>query len=170
MLIEQNMTYQEIGDAFGITRQAVYWRLKKAGLKPGSQAKHRKASLIARLSEAHARIMSREATVAEEAERLGYTQSGMRSVMLRNGMPIRVPQPEPEHGTRARYQKGCKCDECKRSHADHQASLRGLEPPNHGTESGYINYACRCQPCKEAARAAVRARLAALRQRREIAA
>ena len=31
---------------------------------------------------------------------------------------------EPEHGTRQRYQKGCKCDQCSQANAAYKAGLQ----------------------------------------------
>lgn len=56
-----------------------------------------------------------------------------------------------EHGTRGRYQWGCKCAACRGANRDHTAALRnrdrGVEVHN---ASGYRNYGCRCPICTEA--------------------
>jgi Zn ribbon nucleic-acid-binding protein len=70
---------------------------------------------------------------------------------------------KPDHGTRARYTLGCKCDDCKRANRDYQRAYRngarqGRTTPTtakerpHGTRSRYV-VGCRCDPCQEANRA-----------------
>lgn len=68
------------------------------------------------------------------------------------------------HGTRWGYEgHGCRCDECKRAHADHvllQARRKGRpekKTARHGTRSKYVK-GCRCQPCRAAALAYERKR------------
>jgi len=62
-----------------------------------------------------------------------------------------------EHGAR-RYNRGCRCEECKAGHAERAAQQRerrrqrALDPedPRHGTLSFYSNYGCRCDRCRSA--------------------
>lgn len=53
-----------------------------------------------------------------------------------------------QHGTRSKYQAGCRCDDCRRANRESQRRLKGRQPPSHGY-SGYKNYGCRCQVCKD---------------------
>lgn len=39
--------------------------------------------------------------------------------------PARTRRPAPEHGTPARYQRGCRCDECREARADQARAYRG---------------------------------------------
>lgn len=169
--IEEGLTYGQIGERYGITRQRVGQLLG-----PLELARDRGQAKIAReqrLRASHARLQSGTVTLAEEAENLGYASAeSLRSAFYELGLRYSAPaKPVPEHGTIARYRSrihGCRCEECRRANAEHQNRLRGEEPPNHGTYSGYINYGCRCKACKEAHRATVRARRATKRQRREV--
>ena len=61
-----------------------------------------------------------------------------------------------EHGTRAMYQKGCRCQECKSAQARgaheyrEKRKAQGAQNPElipHGTYSGYITWCCRCEEC-----------------------
>jgi len=55
-----------------------------------------------------------------------------------------------EHGTRARYRRGCRCDSCRGANAAYDRKLRaraGL--PEHGKRSTYTA-GCRCDPCRAA--------------------
>ncbi len=59
----------------------------------------------------------------------------------------------PPHGTRNRYQAGCRCEDCMEALRAYHKSLRLTgTAPNHGTVSGYKNYGCRCEPCRKAHR------------------
>lgn len=56
----------------------------------------------------------------------------------------------PDHGTRARYSRGCRCDQCRGANAAYDRELRaraGL--PEHGKRSTYTK-GCRCDPCRAA--------------------
>lgn len=169
LYVEEGLTYEQIGKRYGITRQRV-----GQILGPLAIAKHQGARYFAeRLQElraTQARINSGESTLKDEAQRLGYAKGEyLRSAFSRYGLRIRVPPPpEPEHGTTHRYQRGCKCGECRRAIREYNANLRGKgEAPNHGTESGYRNYGCRCPECREAARVADRERRAQRRKEKE---
>lgn len=63
------------------------------------------------------------------------------------------------HGLPSRYNKGCRCDVCRKGHAERMERLRmnrldriaeGDPTVPHGTASCYTNWGCRCEPCREA--------------------
>lgn len=62
----------------------------------------------------------------------------------------------PQHGTDARYQRGCKCGRCIAAHTARTREYRAryATVPDkqipHGTRTGYGAYRCRCVPCKGA--------------------
>lgn len=72
----------------------------------------------------------------------------------------RDAQPPPRqpagHGTKTRYNAGCRCDNCKTANNEarrvHIANSTPLpaDDPRHGTANAYVNYNCRCGPCREA--------------------
>lgn len=63
-----------------------------------------------------------------------------------------------KHGTPSTYNRGCRCEECRANHYERMCktfeNIRGKGLPEgdkrHGTINGYINYSCRCEPCKGA--------------------
>jgi len=63
---------------------------------------------------------------------------------------------EPEHGTKLKYDRGCRCDVCRadntRRHQEWQTSVvvQAVDVP-HGL-GGYRNYRCRCTICVQALR------------------
>lgn len=63
-----------------------------------------------------------------------------------NGQRSGLPSSQP-HGTRGRYCRGCRCEDCTEANRQCGRRLKGRIPPRHGTESAYRNYACRCEPC-----------------------
>ena len=55
------------------------------------------------------------------------------------------------HGTRARYCRGCRCDDCRAANSAYDRELRtraGL--PEHGTRTRYVRDKCRRGPCRAA--------------------
>lgn len=74
----------------------------------------------------------------------------------------------PPHGTKRRYRRGCKCEQCRATYAEYQREYRRKireknplperPPPKgrgreikdhmHGTLTGYV-YGCRCEKCTE---------------------
>lgn len=161
MLVEQGMSYGEVGREFGITRQAVHARIKNAGLvvQTGKRRAKDRAAYLRGLQQSHARVLSGKSTPTEEAKKLGYKDyRSYRNALLANGMSYSRPQELLGHGTSASYARGCTCVLCRRANRDRKRRLIGREPPNHGTESGYTNYGCRCRPCTKAATAATNER------------
>lgn len=171
LYVEEGLSYSQIGDQYGLTRQRVGQLLGPLGLQ---QYRHQAAAArVQLLRETHSRILRKETTLEKEAPKLGYKNArSLRSALYELGMRIVVVHEEPPHGTAARYRSRkyqCRCDECTRANREKGAELKGKEPPNHGTYSGYINYGCRCQECTEAHRLAIRARRTAKRRRKEAA-
>jgi len=71
-----------------------------------------------------------------------------------------------DHGTRARYKRGCRCVRCNDANTAHGARMRAnakarsaeqaaLVP--HGEISGYTYWGCRCEKCGRARRSYDRA-------------
>lgn len=121
VLRKQGRTYAEIGAEFGCTSERVRQLLAKIGMT--------------------ARLMSRT-----QVRRLFNAVGVAARMELRkqNGGSTSL------HGSRGRYNVGCRCDECRRAMRDYNRSLRSRTPPNHGTESAYRNFGCRCDACKRA--------------------
>ena len=171
MYSEEGMSYSEIGAHFDISRQRVHQ------LIGGMVEAHRPALAPAArrqvLTEAHGRVMRNETTLAEEAERLGYSsEASIRGVMRQHELRF-ADRERPsrrvlaEHGTALRYRQDCRCEACTDANTQYARERRGTgEAPNHGTESGYRNYGCRCIPCKRAHATAQRDYRARVRRQR----
>lgn len=169
--VEQGLTYAQIAEEFGITRQRVGQLLGPLNLARDVNA--RKATRVQKLRASHERVTTGTSTLEEEAARLGY-KSGhiLRHAFWSLGLKVVLhPLADPPHGTYARYSSNrfsCRCADCRRANRERVAKLKESEAPNHGTYSGYVNYACRCQECKEAYRTVVRARRVAKRREQEV--
>lgn len=77
------------------------------------------------------------------------------------------------HGTLAGYQRGCRCDDCRKGRRDYwrqwNARVKSTPSPGmppHGTYNRYRTYGCRCQDCRTAVNAYEQERIA---QRRKAA-
>jgi hypothetical protein len=166
---EQGLSYAQIGERYGITRQRVGQLIGDLGLAPGRAARSRAEHEIA-VRAAHARLAAGETTREAEIEAMGYKNwDSLYSAFRELGLKVeRQHEPAP-HGTDTRYRKcrdddGRPCEACRKAHSEVQGRLRGRKPPKHGTVSGYQNYRCRCKRCVAAAR---RDRRAKKRRRRE---
>lgn len=70
----------------------------------------------------------------------------------------RGPRVHHGHGVIGRYQQGCRCDACKKAATavsrEWRARVRkdpdAADRAGHARASTYKNYACRCDPCREA--------------------
>lgn len=64
-----------------------------------------------------------------------------------------------DHGTDLAYRKGCRCDDCRAHNTQRLAAFRAWRKGEipHATDDGYVNWACRCELCREAHRDARRA-------------
>lgn len=168
--VEQGLSYAQIAEEYGLTRQRVGQLLGPLGLASAREAAS-KITREQRLRAAYERIMAGEVTLDRAAAELGYASGGsLRSVLYDAGMRVVRDQEEPPHGTASRYRSrrfACRCEECRRANREKCAELMGREPPNHGY-SGYINYGCRCKVCKEGHRITLRNRKAAKRRRKEV--
>jgi hypothetical protein len=66
------------------------------------------------------------------------------------------------HGTRYAYNRGCRCDDCRKASTEHGIVFRSKSflmegDERHGTENGYVNYSCRCDKCSDSHRKAMAA-------------
>lgn len=154
MYLKEELTLEEIGDEFGISRQRV-GQIIGPQREKSHYGRKRQEERRRRIEEAHANVLN-ESTVAQEAERLGVKRESLYAAFARQGLKLAPEQ--REHGTYYRYRKGCRCTECVDAAKEEklQRFIRG--PSIHGTESAYQNYGCRCRPCRNAARAARRRR------------
>ena len=147
----EGYTLREIADKHHISRQRVH-QIIQSSYERGHWGQRQKDARRERRLAAHARIVSGESTLAEEAEKEGMTIASLRSSFYDLG--LRLTPPSPEHGTGYRYRRGCHCDLCTEAMRTQQVRWRedrhGREPPQHGTESSYKNWGCRCDPCKAA--------------------
>ena len=83
---------------------------------------------------------------------------------------------EREHGTRARYVQGCRCQPCKDGNAEASRTRRkihrtlaAINPdliPEHGTLTAYGEWGCRCEVCTDFASEYDRARRVRAKERR----
>lgn len=170
--VEQGLSYSQIAEEYGLSRQRVGQLLGPLGLAQ-ERGPREKVAREQKLRAAHARIEAGETTLKQEADALGYASTeSMRSVLYNLDLRITDKRPEPPHGTISRYRRRvdpCRCEECRRANREYVASLkhRGGEPPSHGY-SGYVNYGCRCQICTTANRVQCRAQRAARRREKEV--
>lgn len=61
-----------------------------------------------------------------------------------------------KHGVYTTYTHGCRCDPCREVHTEVQRDrfkrdreARAATDAPHGTPSGYMNWSCRCDDCKQ---------------------
>lgn len=170
MYEEDGLSYAEIGEQFDISRQRVHQLI---GTIVEPRPRRTPAERRQMLAAAYGRIIRNETTLADEAESLGYAnQDSLRAAMSRSGMSFQGrPRPSTRvlapHGTPERYRQECRCEPCRTANTQYNRELRmSKEAPNHGTDSGYRNYGCRCIHCTRAHTVAQRDRRAQARRKR----
>lgn len=145
---EGGLTYQEIADRYGVTRQRVQ-QLIGNGIKAAHYGRAKKERRREQMSEVHRAITGGVTTVEREADKLGIKPESLVESLRRLG--LKFPRKEsPLHGTYYRYSRGCRCPECKAGQREYFQQMKLREPPRHGTASAYRNYACRCDLCRAA--------------------
>jgi hypothetical protein len=143
----EGYTLQEVGQHYGISRE----RVRQIIVKRSSDRHYgaRKRMLMNERVRKAYEAMQNGSTMEAEAEKLGLMPKSLYSRFLAQGMTLRPKS--PLHGTVYRYQKGCRCDECKKGNRVYRLRFREMEPPEHGSYSSYSNYHCRCDACRAAA-------------------
>lgn len=80
---------------------------------------------------------------------------------------VYLPRGDRRHGYNGYCNLGCRCDVCRAATAAYTKAMRqvrarriALDPSvvEHGKESTYFNWSCRCTPCTKAQRVAAAAR------------
>jgi transposase-like protein len=98
--------------------------------------------------------LAHEQGTAVAAETIGVGQTTVSYWARSAGCPI--PRRQSEHGTRSRYNAGCRCEACTtvnrvvtyaRIDETKRRAAAGLVEVPHGTTNGYRNYGCRCEEC-----------------------
>jgi hypothetical protein len=62
---------------------------------------------------------------------------------------------DPRHGSENGYSAGCRQFCCRLAHTQYNAERKRIRKANgipehvHGTPNGYVNFDCRCGPCKD---------------------
>ena len=133
----QGLTLQQIGERFGLTRERV------------RQLTTVSSDEVRRLKRAE-----KEKTLLAGA----CSACGVDGVHI-NKMFCDVCDEKRKHHNGTRYNSGCRCDDCRASHAERASRLRvrrhaALEAKQieveHGKASTYNNWGCRCDPCTTA--------------------
>lgn len=145
---KDGLTYQEIADRYGITRQRVQ-QLIGDQIKEAHYGRAKKERREKQFRAAHRALLRGATTVEREAEALGIMPQSLRTGLNRLGLKLPVKE-SPLHGTYYRYSRGCRCPECRAAQQEHFRQMKLREPPRHGTASAYRNYGCRCDPCRAA--------------------
>lgn len=149
--VNECMTYSEIGERYGLTRQRVGQLLGPLGLAHPTIPRRDKDEL----HKAAKRVESGRSTLAREAERLGYaTPDSLRTALWKIGLKPHAPIRLGKHGTVTRYRQGCTCKRCRKANADY---ARARYQEARSTPSG-----------KEAARVKARTKRAEKRRRKEM--
>jgi uncharacterized protein YjcR len=63
---------------------------------------------------------------AQIADRIGVSARSVRRWRRRDGLRSQWAPQDPQHGTRSRYNKGCRCDPCKEANSAYSAHVRAV--------------------------------------------
>jgi Sigma-70, region 4 len=139
------LTLAEIGERYGISKQRVGQLIGKQG---DSVERERLEQFQQQRLETIERVVAGEISAAEGAEISGITLRTFLNYSL-DTFGIKLTKESPEHGTPYRYNRGCRCDDCRAARREYRRQWRATaSPPKHGTQNAYCNYACRCPKCK----------------------
>lgn len=148
-MYEEGKTFQQIADLTGLTKGRVH-QIVDPWVDIRHYGDERRRNRDLKIREAYARIMAGDSTLEVEAETLRVLPDTLAGNFRARDLRLRPKREAKPHGTRYRYSQGCKCDECMEAMRVEHRKLAGREPRQHGTVSGYVNYHCRCDPCRMA--------------------
>lgn len=161
-------TYSDIAHEFKVSRQRVH-QIIGDYVDHAHYGQAKKDARAERIESAHRRYLDGESTLEEEAEREGVKVSSLVSAFYDFGLKLSSRHiPSPEHGTAYRYTRGCRCTLCTEAVREKYRERVRRGPPQHGTESAYFNYGCRCDECRSAGSLANRRRRIARLQRKAV--
>lgn len=147
-MYQQGYTLGDVAEKFGVSRQRVYQLIGHL-YERGHYGKLKREARVACLREAHALVVSKEATMPGLAEQFGVTVDSLYSAFNRLGLSMPARE-SPLHGTSYRYDLGCRCEECRAAVRLRYEDRKLRGPPVHGTDNAYRNYGCRCDECRAA--------------------
>lgn len=151
-MVKQGMTLAEIGDHYGKTTEMIRKDLLEIGIRTPELKKMRRNVII---NEIRSRTENGE-NRKDIAAALGIENTEVGRLAKEGGFELNRPLNRDIHGHVQCYNAGCRCDLCKEANynrlADSKKKRLTKEVPSsiHGTYSGYLNWDCRCAPCKEA--------------------
>jgi hypothetical protein len=148
-MYEGGKTFQQIADLVGLTKGRVH-QIVGPWVEVRHYGEERRKDRDLKIRTAFDRIVNDGSTVEKEAKVLGILPDTLAVNFRARDLKLPSTRVVKMHGTRYRYQRGCRCDECREALRIDMRKLRGKEPPHHGTPSAYFNYRCRCDPCRMA--------------------
>lgn len=96
-------------------------------------------------------------TLQEISIETGLSEDQIKLVAEKHQIEIaRTPFKYQQHGNPQSYNRGCRCEHCKASNSQRATEYRdglldrSMPEASHGTNAGYVQWACRCERCKEA--------------------
>lgn len=154
-LFKEGVSSAAISRQFGVSREMIRQDLELLGLSASESNKAKRAEDAKWI----AVFASEGLTVSEIAEATGLTSHAIRNLGTEFGIEF-ARLKAVEHGTLLRYRRGCNCQPCRDANnrfcneSKARRLQKGIPEHLHGTQTGYQNWECRCDPCSEAGREA----------------
>jgi DNA-binding CsgD family transcriptional regulator len=150
-MFDQGMRSSEIARKLGYTPEMIRMDLALLGINVTEVNKAKAADASEQI-----RALAKEGKIASEiASDLNLPARKVK--LLAKQFNITIPRLRGvEHGTFLSYQRGCTCEKCRAANnaeaRKHRENRKYKEMPEelHGTENGYRNWGCLCEPCKAA--------------------
>lgn len=151
LFVKEGISSAEMARMFGVSREMIRQDLNIIGIKASEAKEAQKEKQAEKIKE----LAEQGLITSEISEQLDIDIHMVRVIARKYDIDIpRVK--EVEHGTFLSYQRGCKCDLCRAKNTeiarDQKAKRKqkGMPEELHGTDTGYRNWGCHCERCKEA--------------------
>lgn len=150
-LFTQGVRAAEIARQLGFTREMIRQDLELLNIS-ASESNQQK---IAVLSERVKELAEQGLTVSEIAASMKISVIRVRSIADKFEISISRLK-AVDHGTILSYQRGCTCELCREANSQlarvsrERRIEKGIPDHLHGTDTGYRNWQCKCDPCKAA--------------------